>query len=341
MPFFFYALAFSCLFCATWLCAALVRRMIGLAIMDHPVHRSAHATPTPKGGGIGVMVAFGLFFPLMQLLTGQPVLSLSCILTACALVLLCSVSWLDDLYQWPPTIKLAAQTAAACMVVGGSISLSWPTPLTGAILSVLWLIFMTNATNFMDGLNGLISGCLSCAAVALAVVAPTFGVPELQWPSLLLACSLLGFLPFNFPHARIFMGDVGSQGCGLLAGTAALYIASHTTLPGGWLLGPALLFPLIYDVVFTLIRRGCAGHPLLRAHRGHLYQILHRSHVPVPVLSCLEWCMTLWGCAIASLVAPAANIWTSAGGLALLMLPQLAWTAFTVARTRTHPVGRW
>ncbi len=287
------------------------------------------------------MVAFGLFFPALQALAGQPVLSPGSIMGACALVLLCGVSWLDDLYQWPPTIKFAAQTAAACMIVGGGISLNWPTPLAGAALSVLWLIFITNAINFMDGLNGLIAGCMACAAAALALVAPFFGVPELQWPALLLACCMLGFLPFNFPHARIFLGDVGSQGCGLLAGAAALYVASHTTQPCGGLLGPALLFPLMYDVAFTLIRRWHAGHSLVQAHRGHIYQVLHRSTVPVPVVSALEWCLTLWGGIVACLVAPMPDAWGSMGGLGLLMLPQLAWTAFCVMRARKYPVGRW
>lgn len=341
MSFFSSVLAFSCLLCAGALSAVLVLRMIGLAVMDNPGHRSAHVRPTPKGGGLGVMVAFGLFFPVLQILAGQPVLSAPCLTIAGALLLLCGVSWLDDLYQWPPTVKLAAQAVAACLVVGGGTGLNWPTPLAGAILSVLWLIFVTNAINFMDGLNGLISGCLTCAAVALACIAPAFGVPTLQWPALLLACCLLGFLPFNFPHARIFMGDVGSQGCGLLAGTTALYVANHTTQPSGWLLGPALLFPLMYDVVFTLIRRGHAGQSLVQAHRGHLYQILHRSHLPVATISVLEWCMTLWGSAVACLLAPTTSLWGCAGGLALLMLPQLAWTVFAVTRARAYPVGKW
>lgn len=341
MSFFSIALVFSCLLGSTLLSALIVRRMVGLAILDHPGHRSAHATPTPKGGGIGVMAAFGLFFPVLQSLVGQPLLSLSSLLTACALLLLCAVSWLDDLYQWPPSIKFAAQTAAACLIVGGGTSLVWPTPLAGAAVSILWLIFITNAANFMDGLNGLIAGCLTCAALALALAAPFFGVPEIRWPALLLACCLLGFLPFNFPHARIFMGDVGSQGCGLLAGTAALYLAAHTTQPSGWLLGPALLFPLMYDVVFTLIRRWHAGHSLIQAHRGHLYQVLHRSALPVPVVSALEWGMTLWGSTVACLVAPVPVIWGSTSGILLLMLPQLAWTVLSVLRTRKHPVGKW
>ena len=341
MSFFASVLAFSCLLCAAMLCSVIVRRMIRLAVMDHPEHRSAHATPTPKGGGIGVMAAFGLFFPVLQALAGQPVLSFPCLMSACALTLLCGVSWLDDLYQWPPSIKFATQIIAASLVVQGGMGLVWPTPLAGAAVSILWLVFVTNAVNFMDGLNGLIAGCLACAATALALAAPFLGVPALQWPAMLLVACLVGFLPFNFPRARIFLGDVGSQGCGLLAGTTALYIASHTTQPRGWVLGAALLFPLIYDVVFTLIRRWLAGQALAQAHRGHLYQILHRSTLPVPVVSMLTWCLTLWGGSVGCLVAPTTGFWSGMAGVSLLMLPQLAWTAWAVVRARKYSIGTW
>lgn len=287
------------------------------------------------------MVAFGLFFPVLQALTGQPVFSFPCLMTACALALLCGISWLDDLYQWPPAIKLAAQVLAAGLVVGGGTAVVWPTPLAGAALSALWLVVVCNMVNFMDGLNGLIAGCLACAAATLALVAPFFGIAGLQWPALLLGACLVGFLPFNFPHARIFLGDVGSQGCGLLAGATALYIASHTTQPRGWILGPALLFPLFYDVVFTLIRRRYARQTLMQAHRGHLYQILHRSAVPTPVISMLEWGFTLWGGAVACLIAPTSDFWHGMEGAALLMLPQLVWTTWCVLRTHKYPVGPW
>ncbi|MFH7811701.1 MULTISPECIES: UDP-phosphate alpha-N-acetylglucosaminephosphotransferase [Acetobacter] len=341
MSFFSTVLAFSCLPSAALLCAILVRCMIRLAVMDHPDHRSAHATPTPKGGGIGVMVAFGLFFPVLQEVTGQPVFSFPCLMAAGALVLLCGVSWLDDLYQWHPGLKFAAQTIAACLIVAGGVRLAGPTPLAGAALSVLWLVFISNAVNFMDGLNGLIAGCLACAALYVGLAAPFFGMPELQWPALLLSTCLLGFLPFNFPHARIFLGDVGSQGCGLLAGIASLYIASHTTLPRGGILGPALLFPLVYDVLFTLIRRLYMRQTLVQAHRGHLYQIIYRSAVAVPVVSLLEWGLTLWGGGVACLVAPTTGLWSGMAGAALLVLPQLAWTLWGVLRARQHAIGPW
>ncbi|WP_124294877.1 MraY family glycosyltransferase [Acetobacter pasteurianus] len=341
MSFSFSCVAIFCLLGACVLSACLVRGMIGLAVMDTPGHRSAHDTPTPKGGGIGVMLAFAGVLPVLMYVTGQPLFSFSACALAAATLLLCAVSWLDDIYQWSPAIKFAAQCAAACIIVAGGIALPWPTPIIGAVLSVLWLIFITNAVNFMDGLNGLISGCLCVAALCMTAAATYLGVPALRWPALLMVFCLAGFLPFNFPNARIFLGDVGSQGCGLLAGAAALYTAAHSPLPSGWVVGPALLFPLIYDVIFTLIRRKLAGHSLVQAHRGHLYQVLHRSGIYAPAISLMEWTFTLWGMIVSCFVAPMPVM---AGGITafiLVCVPQLVWTGFAVLRTRQHPVGAW
>lgn len=341
-PFF---LAVFCLICAACLAAFLVRMMIRVAVLDHPGHRSAHERPTPKGGGVGVMIAFFVVFPVLHLITGQPFLNTAVITTALATGLLAGVSWLDDLYQWPPSIKFAAQCLAAGLVVAGGTSLPlpaiWGGTVAGALLSALWLVFMTNAVNFMDGLNGLISGSLATCCLVMAAVGSAFGVPDLVWPALLLCACLCGFLPFNYPKARIFLGDVGSQGCGLLAGAAALHIARTSPLPSGWLLGPCLLFPLIYDVLFTLARRKLAGHSLVQAHRGHLYQVLHRSGVNPALVTLAEWGCVLWGGLVASLAAPMPPVPGFACALGLLLAPQLLWTGFAVMRTRRHPVGPW
>ncbi|WP_061472749.1 MraY family glycosyltransferase [Acetobacter senegalensis] len=334
-------LAVFCLICAAFFAAGLVRVMINLAILDHPGHRSAHQRPTPKGGGVGVMASFFLFFPLVQDITGRSVLRADVILTALATLLLACVSWLDDMYQWRPSIKFCAQSAAAIMVVAGGTILGWPTPLPGAFLAVLWLIFITNAVNFMDGLNGLISGCLIVGNLIVAATGVFFGVPDLIWPALLLAGCLCGFLPFNFPKARIFLGDVGSQGCGLLAGTAALYMTQHSIKPSGWLLGPALLFPLIFDVLFTLVRRKLAGHSLVQAHRGHIYQVLHRSGMNPVLIAVCEWVFVCWGGIVALLVAALPTFNGACLALPLLLAPQIGWVALAVFRTRRHPVGPW
>lgn len=360
-----------------------VRRMIRLAILDHPGHRSSHTHATPKGGGIGIMGAFLVCWPLMHWVTGGTEPHSLGIMTGAAMVLLCAVSWLDDLHQWPPAAKLATQCVAASMIAGGfaltcglptltpeslaqdgttQAGFSWPVPpwpalmhtlpgwlmpTAGFVGSVLWLVFVTNAVNFMDGLNGLVSGCLLVAALVLAASAPALDAAELVWPALLLVCCLAGFLPYNFPHARIFMGDVGSQGCGLLAGTASLYLVLHTPsrLEGGWLLGPALLAPLLYDVLFTLVRRHRAGLPLAQAHRGHLYQVLHRSGLATPFISFAEWAMTLWGggaMAVMMGLTPVMGSFYAALVCGILVTtPQLLWTGFTLRRTKAHPIGAW
>ncbi len=378
-----FLLALTVLGGAAVLSAYGVRRMIRLAVLDHPGHRSSHTRATPKGGGAGIMGAFLACWPLLHLVTGGTGPHSPEIMTGAALVLLCIVSWLDDLHQWPPSAKLATQCAAASMIAGGFAlscglpaltpeslaqqgtvqdGFSWPVlqwpalihalhgwlvPVVGFVTSVLWLVFVTNAVNFMDGLNGLVSGCLLVAALVLAAFAPALGAAELVWPALLLACCLAGFLPYNFPHARIFMGDVGSQGCGLLAGTASLYLMLHTPsrVEGGWLFGPAVLAPLLYDVLFTLVRRQRAGLPLAQAHRGHLYQVLHRSGLATPSISFAEWGMTLWGgAAIAAMI----YLMPVVGGLyatlacgVLIIVPQVLWTGFTLRRTKAHPVGAW
>lgn len=361
---------------AALLSAYGVRRMIGLAVLDQPGHRSSHTRATPKGGGVGIMGAFLFGWPVLHWATGGTGPDSLSLMTGAALLLLCAVSWLDDLYQWPPTAKLATQCAAAGMVAGGfaltcglpgtglqgmaQAGFSWPVPLwlahtlpgwvvpvAGCAASVLWLVFVTNAVNFMDGLNGLVSGSLLVAALVLAALAPMLGAAELVGPALLLACCLSGFLPYNFPNARIFMGDVGSQGCGLLAGTASLYLILHTPsrLDGGWLFGPAVLTPLLYDVLFTLIRRQRAGLPLAQAHRGHLYQVLHRSGLAAPVISLAEWGMTLWGGAatmiMVCLIPALGTVYATLACTALVLAPQLAWTGFTLHRTKAHPVGAW
>ncbi|MFT9062952.1 MAG: glycosyltransferase family 4 protein [Acetobacter persici] len=338
-------LAVFCLISAVFFTGFLVKMMIRVAVLDHPGHRSAHERPTPKGGGVGVMATFFVLCPILLAETGQPVLSAPVLLTALATALLAGVSWLDDLYQWPPSIKFAAQCLAAALVVAGGTSLplpmTWGGPIAGALISALWLVFITNAINFMDGLNGLISGSLAVGCLLIALTGPAFGVPDLFWPALLLCACLCGFLPFNYPKARIFLGDVGSQGCGLLAGAAALHVAHATPLPSGWLLGPCLLSPLIYDVLFTLVRRKLAGHSLVQAHRGHLYQVLHRSGVNPALITLAEWGFVVWGAVVAHFVAPLPVLPGLACGLGLLLVPQLLWTGCAVLQTRRHPVGPW
>lgn len=329
--------------------ALLCRRMIAVAVLDTPGHRSAHTAPTPKGGGVGVIGAFLLLFFPMRYLCGVPALTPDSVTFWCAIAFLAIISWLDDVYQWSPLIKLAAQILSAIMVtaailpMGGFASPAWF--LVAAVGATLWTVFVTNAVNFMDGLNGLVSGTLCLAFLCLALPFWPSDTPELRLIAALLTFGLLAFLPLNFPHARIFLGDVGSQACGLLIATAMLVLATPAIAPAipdlhAALLVPCLIAGLLYDVAFTLVRRAFAGEKLLQAHRGHLYQIAFRSGVPMPVVTLLHWGFVLWGAGMYALLSlpPVESVWLT---IAAVVLPQLVWTAFVLLRVKKHPVGRW
>ncbi len=343
------------LFAAYGTSSLLIRRMIAVAVIDIPGHRSAHASPTPKGGGVGVVVAFLLFLVPLRGLCGLPPLTMEVGGLWSAVTLLAIVSWLDDVYQWSPLIKLAAQILAAVIVTLTALPVDGFAGITGlcvaAVVSVGWLVFVANAVNFMDGLNGLVSGVLCLSFLALALPFWPGDSQDLRVASALTAFGLLAFLPFNFPNARIFLGDVGSQSGGLLIGAAALSLATHgpMALPPDLhaaLLVPCLTGGLLYDVTITLIRRALAGEKILEAHRGHLYQVAYRSGVPKTAVSLVHWGFVIWGgCAFAMTAMPGFRLSEGGGGVAitlvLVALPQLLWTAFVLWRVKRHPVGRW
>lgn len=329
--------------------ALLCRRMIAVAVLDTPGHRSAHTAPTPKGGGVGVIGAFLLLFFPMRHLCGLPALTPDSVTFWAAVALLAAISWLDDVYQWSPLIKLAAQILSAVMVTAAILPVSaFSSPtwfLLAALCATVWAVFVTNAVNFMDGLNGLVSGTLCLTFLCLTLPFWPSDTPELRLIAALMTFGLLAFLPLNFPHARIFLGDVGSQACGLLIASAALMLATPAIAPAipdlhAALLVPCLIAGLLYDVAFTLIRRSFAGEKLLQAHRGHLYQIAFRSGVPMPVVTLLHWSFVLWGAGMYALLAlpPVGSSWFA---IAAVVLPQVLWTAFVILRARKHPVGRW
>ena len=337
------------------LSALLVRVMVGVGVMDlpdagHAGGRKAHARPVPKGGGVGVVAAF---------LVGTLVLyryaefsriadpSFRGVILAAAGIAL--VAFLDDIRDWPFAIKLGAQVLAAAVAVGsgvvvdalnlpgvGPVALGW----AGMPLTLAWILFATNAVNFMDGLNGLASGACALACMILAGIAAAYGGWFVYFAALLLAAGLAGFLPFNFPRARIFMGDVGSQFCGFVLAVLGVAAGRLQGAELSVLLVPMLLSGMLFDVAFTLVRRLVAGDRLTQAHRSHLYQVAHRAGMPAVAVTLVQWSFVAWGglCCAAFLAADAG--WKP---LAVLMVlpPQLAWAAWVARRARRAGLGRW
>jgi len=334
----------------TLLSAALVRAMIWVGVLDRPDARKAHSRAVPKGGGVGVVAAFLVGIAVLYRYAEFSRLAdpyfRGVILAASAIAV---VAFLDDLLDWPFTIKLGAQLAAAALAVGsglvvatlnlpwwGSVELGW----AAAPLTLAWILFATNAMNFIDGLNGLASGVSAITCVVLAAIAASYGGWFVYFASLLLAAGLIGFLPFNFPRARIFMGDVGSQFCGFVLAVLAVAAGRFQGVELSVLLVPMLLFGVLFDVAFTLVRRAIAGDSLTQAHRSHLYQIAHRSGMNAAAITLVHWGFVLWG-GLCCLLFVAAQGSVKPLPVLLVVPPQLAWAAFVSARARRALLGAW
>jgi UDP-GlcNAc:undecaprenyl-phosphate GlcNAc-1-phosphate transferase len=330
--------------------AATVRLMMTVRLMDRPDGRKAHDQPTPKGGGIGIVAAFLVGIAVLYQFAEFARLAEPYFLGVIeASVAIAVVAFLDDVYDWNFSVKLGAQLLAALVAVGSGLYVhAYHVPYVGPLpigwlgppVTLLWLLFATNAMNFIDGLDGLAGGVAFIAAGFLAGIAATHDGWFAYAASLLLAAGIAGFLPFNFPRARIFMGDVGSQFCGFMLAVLAVVAGRFQGLQMSFLLVPMLLSGVLFDVGFTLLRRAVAGDPLTAPHRGHLYQVAQRSGVPAPAVALVHWGFTVYG-GLCCLVFIAASPGWKPLVPALTLLPQLAWLGFVVRRAKEGALERW
>lgn len=223
--------------------------------LDRPNHRSLHTMPTPRIGGLGIMA--GALLAMVG--TGEALLAL--------LTLgLSMVFWLDDRRHLPIPVRFGAQVVAAVIWVGG---LGFD---MGAVFAIVSLVWMANLYNFMDGSDGLAGGMAVSGFGAYGVAAWMAGDADMSLLNASIAAATLGFLRFNFPPARTFMGDAGSVPLGFLAGALG-YRGWMQELWPWWF--PLLVFsPFVVDATLTLLRRAGRGERVLQAHREHYYQRL-------------------------------------------------------------------
>jgi UDP-GlcNAc:undecaprenyl-phosphate/decaprenyl-phosphate GlcNAc-1-phosphate transferase len=323
--------------------AVMVRAMIAAGVMDVPNARKSHRNPTPKGGGVGVVAAFMLG---MAVLYGTATFSRiadpyfrGVILASAAIAI---VSFIDDVRDWPFTVKLATQVLAALAAVGSGLYISvYRLPFLGPVdigwlgipATIAWILFATNAMNFIDGLNGLAAGTSLVACLFLAAIAASQDGWFVYFAGLLLASGLAGFLPFNFPRGRIFLGDVGSQFCGFVLAVLGVAAARFTGVEMSFLLVPMLLSGVLFDVAFTLARRLLSGQRVTQAHRGHLYQIAQQAGMDARLVAMLHWGFAALGglAALAFMRVPSAL----KPLLPLsLVVPQLLWLGYVALRAR-------
>lgn len=290
-------LLWCALFAAFGATGTWVARMyaLRLRLLDEPGERRSHAVATPRGGGIAVVLAVLLAIVALILRLPREIVLLAC--GGIGLLLVAGIGWLDDHRPLSPWPKLAVHVLSAGWLAAG-FYLSGAEPRVAGLVFGIALV-LVNLWNFMDGIDGLASTQAILVAAAFVWLA---GDASAVHVGLALIAALFGFLPFNFPRARIFLGDVGSGALGyLLAWLAGVVLQ---TLPSAaWPL--ALLPPsaFLLDAGLTLVQRTLRGERWWTPHVGHAYQRWARragSHIPV-TLSYAAW--TMAGCALMAWLA--------------------------------------
>lgn len=259
----------------TW---RLLRPASRLHVLDIPNERSMHARPVPRTGGIGIVA--GVATAIMALAVSQSV-SAAFVWLLLSIFAVAAVSLWDDLRGLEPITRLLAHVGAAILLLVDGFLLThvqlpgayWALPpWLGVGLSLLILVWTTNLYNFMDGIDGLAGGMAVIGFGFLGIVALLAQAPLYASVNFAVAAAAGGFLLFNFPPARIFMGDVGSATLGLLVGAMSLWGAHIDAVPI-WI--SLLIFsPFMVDATVTLIRRLWRRERVWQAHRTHYYQRL-------------------------------------------------------------------
>ena len=296
----------------TWAWIAFARRQL---IQDEPGRRRLHNSPTPRGGGIAIAVVLlaGLGWAGANTVGGGQLLGL-----AAGIALFAGIGLADDLLSISALAKFLLQILAGTALVL-ALSQTWNLGWLALAGLVLACCYVVNIWNFMDGSNGLIT--VQALLIALAIGFWPGQAEPMLFAAMALAGACVGFLPFNLPRARVFLGDVGSHALG----AAVFGLLLLAWQQGSISLGQSLLMGtvLLLDSGYTLLRRLLAGRIIWQAHRDHLYQYaVRRGHSHARV--CLFYAAsTLLALALARMF----NEFRS--GLVMLVLLIFSWATAT------------
>lgn len=282
------ALVFLLAFLLTYLLKCYALRH---SIIDVPNARSSHSVPTPRGGGVAIVLSFLIAITLLSVTNVLAWDFSVALLGAGAGVAI--LGFLDDHGHIAARWRLLGHFSSALWallwlgglpeieIAGLTVRFGWG----GYILAVFYLVWMLNLYNFMDGIDGIASVEAIFACLGACLLYWVAGFDNLIISPLLLAGAVTGFLYWNFPPAKIFMGDAGSGFLGVVLGILSLQAAwAASNLLWAWLI---LLAVFIVDATFTLFRRLLRGEKVYEAHRSHAYQFASRSlgsHLPVTLI---------------------------------------------------------
>lgn len=275
----------------SWLMTmSLVRRP--LPILDHPNHRSLHDRPIPRTGGLAIAVS--LVISVLAVIALDVFSAALIVPIVGSWFLLLTISFIDDIRHVPAVWRILCHLLAVTLFVVAAGTATGVVVVVILVLAITWAI---NLFNFMDGLDGLAGGMAVIGAVTLAMLAWLAGDQELALLAALLAAAVAGFLAWNLPPARIFLGDAGSVPLGfLLAGLAMVGVLRSSINPVVALM-PFL--PFIIDASLTLLRRLSRREHFWEAHREHAYQRVVVAGMPVRQVLLLEYAFMTMGAAAA------------------------------------------
>ncbi len=234
--------------------------MLRQGVVDVPNHRSSHSVPTPRGGGLACLTGVAVALVVAQVLAYR----VPWVLIGGAVVL-AAVGFADDHGGLSAIPRLAAQVAVGALM-GHSVGGGW-----WFLVAMLVVPVSVNGINFMDGINGITSLNVGAWGLTALVVGSSHNLVGLQVIGAVTAGAALGFLPWNAPNAKLFLGDVGSYLFGGLV-SAGILLGAAQGAPIPLLLAPLLLY--VVDTGTVLVKRVVRRQPIFEAHRQHVYQRL-------------------------------------------------------------------
>ncbi len=285
----FYIMAFLLAFFITSLVTPVCRRVAFIiGAVDHPKDRGMHTKSMPLAGGLAIYAGFTVTLLVMvPTIVDHQVEQLTGLIIGATLIT--TVGLLDDIYGLSPRIRIIVQVLSALIVVNtGTViqTISMPFMSDGIVdfgfmssfITVFWIVGMTNAVNFIDGLDGLATGIASIASLMLMVISILFGDPIVAGLSIMLTATLagacIGFLPHNFNPATIFMGDTGSTFLGFTLAVMSIQTMLKTYTALTLIVAVLILGLPIFDTTFAVLRRIINKQPISQGDRGHLHHRL-------------------------------------------------------------------
>ncbi len=280
-----YVYVFALAFIASLIMTPVVRKIaLASGALSQPGLRSVHTKPTPHMGGLAIYIAFSI--AIVMAFGWRSEVTWGMLVGGFVIVL---VGIVDDFITLSPRMKVLGQVLAALVLVGFGVRIEHVTnPLTGGMLplfslaiplTVIWVVAMTNIVNLIDGLDGLAAGIASIASFTLMLAAVRMGPDTpgyiVTMPlTAALAGSALGFLPYNFNPAKIFMGDAGAMFLGYALAAVSVEGALKSTATVAVAVPILALGLPIFDTVFAIVRRRRKGVPVSSADRDHLHHRL-------------------------------------------------------------------